>query len=194
MTLEQLLKHKPAASFTAQELSGKAFWRLQRGEHHAAHLLFEAACARARETGETWRCHRNRAATALFDSGAIAQALPRVHEVLDDYEAHPEARDDRHWVEHATQRLHRLAYQEQPASFETRYRELTARASRIQGRSSPWIHPFQEELLGFARELGLKAIARELIEVIAARRPMPRALRRRLDELERWAKSPGSLA
>ena len=65
MTLEQLLKHKPAASFTAQELSGKAFWRLQRGEHHAAHLLFEAACARARETGETWRCHRNRAATAL---------------------------------------------------------------------------------------------------------------------------------
>lgn len=187
MTLDELLKGRPVEDFNADALSRKAHWRMDRGEHRAAALLFDAAHARGLASGVRWRAYRNRAASCWFDAGDIDVGLARIEVVLADYEAHPDEQDDRHWVEHATQRLHRHAFALDPSRFESRYREFTARASRLQGRPSPWIHPFQEELVEMAREVGCRALVRALVDVMRDRRPMPRRLATRLRALEDWA-------
>ncbi len=186
VTLDQLLAGKSPEAFSAEQLSSKAFWRLDRKQYYAAYLLFEAAWRRAEQTGVPWRAERNRAATSLFEAGHVGEALPLLHAILDDYAAHPEAVSDRHWVEHTTQCLLRHAYREDPNNFETRYRQLTARAAALQDRESPWIHPFQEELAEFAQSLGCRDVVRELVATMARRKPMPRALKAHLRELRAW--------
>lgn len=186
MTLEELLKGRSPADFDARALSGKAHWRLDRDDHRAAALLFDAAHARAVATGVPWRAARNRAATCWFDAGETAEGLSRIEAVLADYESNPDEGDDRHWVEHATHRLHRHAFALDPARFEESYRALTARASRLQGRESPWIQPHQEELAELARRADRRGLVRELAAVMR-RRPVSRGLAARLRELEAWA-------
>lgn len=187
MTLEELLKGRSPEDFDARALSQKAHWRLDRDEHRAAALLFDAAHASALASGVPWRAYRNRAATCWFDAGEVVAALPRIEVVLADYEVQPDEHDDRHWVEHATQRLHRHAFAVDPALFEARYRLLTARAARVQGRPSPWIHPFQEELAELAQRAECRELVRELVALMRGRRPMPRRLAARLHALEDWA-------
>ncbi len=185
-TLTELLNNKPIEAFTASQLGRKAHWRTERGQPYAAFLLFDAAARRARATGEAWRGHRNRAATALFDAGHVEDALPLMEAVLDDYEASPDVQDDRHWVEHVTVRLLRHSHATEPTGFGAAYHARTARASAIQGRISPWIHPFQEELAAYAREHGCSDIVRALSVVMRRRSPMTRPLKRQLDDLDAW--------
>ena len=123
MKLNDLLRGKPAESFSPEQLQNKAQWRWQRDQFYAAFLLFDAAYQRALETRRRvdMATSRNRAAVTLFLSGEdpdeAVRTVARLQKELDAARA-ALALAKRQEVLHATERQ-RLADKERLRLAET---------------------------------------------------------------------------
>jgi hypothetical protein len=166
LTLDELLGGKPASSFDATKLSGKAHWRWNKEQLHEAFLLFDASAQQARAAGDAGkeRTSLNRAAVTLFRSKRDpVEARRRLREVVDHYAAHREDSEDRHFVDWAMSSLledeaDRAA---SPDAFAKAYRAGVAEARAILGADRfPRIHT--ERLIDAAKRAGAKDIAAEL--------------------------------
>jgi hypothetical protein len=188
----ELLKERPTSPLTAYAVASKAHRRWDLGQHAEAALLFCVACERAAEEFSGGRSQVDQSpnyfvrAAINFDlAGSHDIAEPMLHEATKlDWSALG-LPNDSHMTEWAFVHL-LLSRRDGPREhFVELFDKATARCREL-GWTFPKIHPKQEALLAAALEFGEERIARALIELISARRPISRdarALLRRASEL-----------
>lgn len=183
--LLELLDGKSPEDFDANALGRKGSYRSERKAFLAAAVLFEAAAERARETGQrtAWLEWRIRSGTHFFEAAHVARAIPILRECI---AAHLEqvGHRDVHMVEHAYALLLRdAANQGEAEAFRATFAEAVTQCAKVGRPGFPAIHAHQELLLEAAHQLKC-AIERDVVaQIIALRRPLPRRVRARLEEL-----------
>lgn len=188
--LTDLLGGRSPQRFTADALSSKAHWRWDRDQHLEAFVLFVAAAERAEAEGRPIQVtsSRNRAATTLFLSGRDRpEALARLRAVLEHYRANPDDGEDRHWIEWVWTSLLEHEAEARPGAFEEAYRAAVADCAALGRPAYPRLRPHVERLLDLARAVGARPVVAELVARRRAMKPLPRALKARLDELAAWS-------
>jgi len=189
MKLNDLLRGKPAESFSPEQLQNKAQWRWQRDQFYAAFLLFDAAYQRALETRRRvdMATSRNRAAVTLFLSGEDPdEAVRRLNDVISAYANDQRERQDPHFVEWAATCLLRHEFCENPDRFAEAYEHVKSRCLDAGCRRYPSIWPQQEELAEMAAEAEAVSVLQELIPRLETRKPMPRPLNKKLKDWQAW--------
>lgn len=190
--LMDLLGGRSPESFTADALSSKAHWRWDRAQHLEAFVLFEAAAGRAAAEGRPIQetSSRNRAATTLFLSGHDrTEALERLRAVLAHYRASPEQREDRHWVEWVWTSLLEHEAEARARPFEDAYRAAVADCAALDRPGYPRLRPHVERVLELARAADARSVVAELVARRRGMKPLPRALKVRLEELAAWCEA-----
>ena len=189
MELSDLLRGKPVESFSPEQLENKAHWRWQREQFYAAFLLFDAAYQRARELRRRVdiATSRNRAAVTLFLSGEDPdEAVRRLNEVIAAYADDGRERQDRHFVEWAATCLLKHEFSENPSGFAEAYEQVKSRCLDAGCKRYPSIWPQREEIAEMAVEAEADSVLSELIPRLKTRKPMPRPLKKKLQDWQAW--------
>lgn len=184
--LRKLLKGKAPADLDGRAIGGKAYYRAERKQPLEAAVLFDAAATRAQEDGDRtgWIEWYVRAGLQYFEAGDMARAVPILRNAIDAHREVPGHRDA-HMVEWCYTLLLRFAAHEQDRSaFRALFAEAIEQCAAVGRPGYPRIHPHQEQLLEAAHTLGCAQERRAIADNIYARRPISRALRARLKELE----------
>jgi hypothetical protein len=187
-----LLKERPASPLTAYNIASRAHHRWNLEQHADAAILFCVACERAAEevAGDRSPLDQSpnyfvRAAINFNLAGSRAIAEPMLHEATRIDWSALGLPNDSHMTEWAFTHL-LLNRRDGPREpFVELFDRATARCAEL-GRTFPSIRPQQETLLVAALDLGEERIARTLIEIISARRPISREARALLRRASEW--------
>lgn len=188
----ELLKERPASPLTAYNVASKAHRRWDLEQHANAAILFCVACERAAKEFSGGRSpvdqspnHFVRAAINFNLAGSRDIAEPMLHEATTIDWSTLGLPNDSHMTEWAFTHL-LLNRRDGPREpFVELFDKATARCGEL-GWTFPKIRPQQEALLAAALELGEERIARTLIELISARRPISREARALLRRASEW--------
>jgi hypothetical protein len=188
----ELSKERPASPLTAYSIASKAHHRWNLEQHADAALLFCVACERAAEEFSGGRSPLDqspndfvRAAINFNLAGSCDIAEPMLQEATKlDWNALG-LPNDSHMTEWAFVQL-LLNRRDGPREpFVELFDKATARCGEL-GWTFPRNRRHQEALLAAALELGEERIARTLIELISARRPISRDARALLRRASAW--------
>jgi hypothetical protein len=186
------LKERPASPLTAYNIASKAHRRWDLDQHADAAILFCVACERAAEEFFIGRSPVDqspndfvRAAINFNLAGSRDIAEPMLHEATTIDWSALGLPNDNHMTEWAFTHL-LLNRRDGPREpFVKLFDKATARCAKL-GWTFPRNRGHQEALLAAALELGEERIARTLIELISARRPISRDARALLRRASAW--------
>ncbi len=184
--LADLLKGKDETEYSAYDIESKAHNRWSKKQFRPAALLFEAA-ARVSLSENGDRCqflnYQSRAGICYSQGGKLEKAKPLLKKSIEADWIGAGLEKDMHMIEWCYVELLCNESQTDAKEFDSLFEKAKAHCANL-GWVFPKIHPKQEALLEVAVSLGLDTRAAEIVSLIRSRKPISRATRARLKEIE----------